>query len=166
VLDIESLVRDRAGARRAPAFTGQIEFDKVSFGYGAGTRILKHVSFTVEAGQVAGIVGPAGSWKTTSLSVIPRFYDPACPAGCSSRGRHSLSCRTRFSPRATIWESIAYGKPGAPSREIKRAADLAHASDFIEGMPDGYDKMVGERGVTLRAVSVTASRLRTRCAWP
>ena len=65
VLDIESLVRDVPGARRAPTFTGQIEFDKVSFSYGADKPILKDVSFTIEAGQVAAIVGPSGAGKTT-----------------------------------------------------------------------------------------------------
>ncbi len=76
VLDIESLVRNAPGARRAPTFTGQIEFDKVCFSYGADRQILKDVSFKVEAGQVVGIVGPSGSGKTTIVSLIPRFYDP------------------------------------------------------------------------------------------
>jgi ATP-binding cassette, subfamily B, bacterial len=161
VLDIESLVRDRPGARRAPAFTGQIEFDRVSFCYGAGKQILKDVSFKVEAGQVAGIVGPSGSGKTTIVSLIPRFYDPGSGQvviqGTDIRRYQLKSLRDQMSFvlqdtvlfRATIWENIAYGKPGAPSREIKRAAELANASEFIEAMPDGYDTMVGERGVTL-----------------
>ena len=76
VLDIESLVRNMPGARRAPTFTGQIEFNTVSFGYDADKPILKDVSFKIEAGQVAGIVGPSGSGKTTIVSLIPRLYDP------------------------------------------------------------------------------------------
>jgi ATP-binding cassette, subfamily B, bacterial len=161
VLEIESLVRDLPGARRAPKFTGQIEFDKVSFSYGADTQILQDVSFKVEAGQVAGIVGPSGSGKTTIVSLIPRFYDPVSGQvviqGTDIRRYRLKSLRDQMSFvlqdtvlfRTTIWENIAYGKPGAPPKEIKRAAELANASEFIEAMPDGYDTMVGERGVTL-----------------
>jgi ATP-binding cassette, subfamily B, bacterial len=161
VLDIESLVRNAPGARKAPRFTGQIEFRKVSFSYGAGREILKDVSFKIEAGQVAGIVGPSGSGKTTIVSLIPRFYDPVSGQvviqGADIRRYKLKSLRDQMSFvlqdtvlfRATIWENIAYGKPGAPSREIRRAAELANASEFIEAMPDGYDTMVGERGITL-----------------
>jgi ATP-binding cassette subfamily B protein len=161
VLDIESLVRNMPGARRAPTFTGQIEFNKVSFGYDADKAILKDVSFKVEAGQVAGIVGPSGSGKTTIVSLIPRFYDPTSGQivieGADIRRYKLKSLRNQMSFvlqdtvlfRATIWENIAYGKPGAPSKEIRRAAELANASEFIDAMPDGYDTMVGERGVTL-----------------
>ena len=161
VLDIESLVRNMPGARRAPTFTGQIEFNKVSFGYDADKPILKDVSFKIEAGQVAGIVGPSGSGKTTIVSLIPRFYDPVSGQiviqGADIRRYTLKSLRDQMSFvlqdtvlfRATIWENIAYGKPGAPSKEIRRAAELANASEFIDAMPDGYDTMVGERGVTL-----------------
>ncbi len=161
VLDIESLVRDLPGARRAPTFTGQIEFKAVSFSYGADRQILEDVSFTIEAGQVAAVVGPSGAGKTTIVSLIPRFYDPVSGAvviqGSDIRRYRLKSLRDQMSFvlqdtvlfRATIWENIAYGKPGAPSREIRRAADLANAHEFIEAMPDGYDTMVGERGVTL-----------------
>ncbi len=161
VLDIESLVRDMPGARRAPTFTGQIEFDKVSFNYGPEKQILKDVSLKVEAGQVAAIVGPSGAGKTTIVSLIPRFYDPASGQvviqGTDIRRYRLKSLRDQMSFvlqdtllfRATIWENIAYGKPGASSKEIRRAAELANAHEFIDAMPDGYDTMVGERGVTL-----------------
>jgi subfamily B ATP-binding cassette protein MsbA len=161
VLDIESLVRDLPGARRAPTFTGQIEFDKVSFSYGSDRPIIEGVSFTVEAGQVAAIVGPSGAGKTTIVSLIPRFYDPVSGQvviqGADIRRYQLKSLRDQMSFvlqdtllfRATIWENIAYGKPGAPLKEIRRAAELANAHEFIEAMPDGYDTMVGERGVTL-----------------
>ncbi len=161
VLAIESLVRDEPRARRAPTFTGQIAFDRVSFSYGADTPIIKDVSFTIEAGQVAAIVGPSGAGKTTIVSLIPRFYDPESGRvviqGTDIRRYRLKSLRDQMSFvlqdtllfRATIWENIAYGKPGASSREIRRAAELANAHEFIEAMPDGYDTMVGERGVTL-----------------
>jgi len=162
VLDIESVVRDTSGARRAPTFSGRIEFNAVSFAYGPDTPvIIKDISFTIEAGQVAAIVGPSGTGKTTIVSLIPRFYDPASGQvvieGTDIRRYRLKSLRDQMSFvlqdtqlfRATIWENIAYGKPGAPLREIRRAAELANAHEFIDAMPDGYDTMVGERGVTL-----------------
>jgi len=161
VLDIDSVVRDAPGARRAPRFTGKIEFDHVSFGYGTDAPIITDVSFTVEAGQVAAIVGPSGAGKTTVVSLIPRFYDPTAGRVViessdirkyqlkSLRDQMSFVLQDTLLFRATIWENIAYGKPGAPAAEIRRAAKLANADEFIQAMPDGYDTMVGERGVTL-----------------
>jgi ATP-binding cassette subfamily B protein len=161
VLEIESRVHDLPGARRAPKFKGQIAFDHVSFSYGGENEVLKDVSFQIEPGQVAAIVGPSGTGKTTIVSLIPRFYDPVAGNvkidGTDVR-RHSLkSMRDQISFvlqdtllfRATIWENIAYGKPDAPPKEIIRAAKLANAHEFIEKMPEGYDTMIGERGVTL-----------------
>ena len=106
-------------------------------------------------------MGPSGTGKTTLVSLIPRFYDPLSGHieidGTDLRRYRLKSLRDQISFvlqdtllfRATIWENIAYGKPGASVREIKRAAELANAQQFIEEMPDGYDTMVGERGVSL-----------------
>jgi ATP-binding cassette subfamily B protein len=161
VLEIESLVRDMPGARPAPRFRGRINFDHVSFTYGGDKQVLKDVSFTIEAGQVAAIVGPSGTGKTTLVSLIPRFYDPSAGSvaidGIDVRKYRMKSVRDQISFvlqdtllfRATIWENIAYGRPDAPPRAIRRAAELANAHEFIEEMPDGYDTMVGERGITL-----------------
>ena len=161
VLDIESRVQDVRGARQAPKFKGQIEFGHVSFSYGSDKDVLKDVSFRIEAGQVAAIVGPSGTGKTTIVSLIPRFYDPVSGYvgidGTDIRKYRLKSLRDQISFvlqdtllfRATIWENIAYGKPDAPPEEIRRAAELAEAHEFIEEMPDGYDTMVGERGITL-----------------
>jgi ATP-binding cassette subfamily B protein len=161
VLDIESQIRDAPRARRAPTFTGQIEFDAVSFTYGPDKPILEGVSLRIEPGQVAAIVGPSGAGKTTIVSLIPRFYDPASGRvviqGQDVRTYQLKSLRDQMSFvlqdtllfRSTIWENIAYGKPGASPQAIRRAAELANAHEFIEEMPDGYDTMVGERGVTL-----------------
>lgn len=161
VLEIESQVRDAPGARRAPKFQGQVEFNTVSFRYSDEKPVLKDVSFTIEAGQVAAIVGPSGTGKTTIVSLIPRFYDPTSGQviiqGADIRRYRLKSLRDQMSFvlqdtllfRATIGENIAYGKPGAPFREIARVAELANATEFIRAMPDGYDTMVGERGVTL-----------------
>jgi subfamily B ATP-binding cassette protein MsbA len=161
VLKIESQVRDVPGARRAPKFTGRIEFDNVSFGYGPDKPIVTNVSLKIEPGQVAAFVGPSGAGKTTIVSLIPRFYDPdsgrVVIEGEDIRKYQIKSLRDQMSFvlqdtllfRTTIWENIAYGKPGASPAEIKRAAELANASEFIDAMPEGYDTMVGERGVSL-----------------
>ncbi len=161
VLGIESDVRDLRGARPAPRFKGQIEFRDVSFSYGNDKRVLKDLTFTIDRGQVAAIVGPSGTGKSTLVGLIPRFYDPVSGVvaidGTDVRRYRLKSLRDQISFvlqdtvlfRATIWENIAYGKPNASPDEIRRAADLANAREFIEEMPDGYDTMVGERGVTL-----------------
>jgi len=163
VLEIESRVQDEPGARNAPKFKGEIEFAKVSFDYGGEekTPVLSDISIKIEAGQVAGIVGPSGTGKTTLIGLIPRFYDPVSGTisidGTDIRRYRLKSVRDQISFvlqdtllfRATIWENIAYGRPGASPKEIKRAAALANAEEFIAAMPDGYDTMVGERGVTL-----------------
>jgi ATP-binding cassette subfamily B protein len=160
VLEIESRVRDLPGARRAPKFKGRITFDHVSFRYG-DKEVVKDVSFTIEAGQVAAIVGPSGTGKTTLVSLIPRFYDPEAGSvsidGTDVRKYQLKSVRDQISFvlqdtllfRATIWENIAYGRPDASPKAIRRAAELADAHQFIEDMPEGYDTMVGERGATL-----------------
>jgi subfamily B ATP-binding cassette protein MsbA len=161
VLEIDSRVRDRAGARRAPRFKGALEFDRVNFDYGDGAVVLKDVSFRVEPGQVAAIVGASGAGKSTIASLIPRFYDPASGAvkidGVDLRRYTLKSLRQQISLvlqdtvlfRTTIAENIAYGNPTATPRDIERAARLANAAEFIDELPAGYDTMVGERGVSL-----------------
>jgi subfamily B ATP-binding cassette protein MsbA len=161
VLEIESRVRDIPGARPAPTLKGRINFDHVSFSYGGDKQVLKDVSLTIEAGQVAAIVGPSGTGKTTLVSLIARFYDPVAGLvgidGTDVRWYRLKSVRDQISFvlqdtllfHATIWENIAYGKPDAPPKAIRRAAELANADEFIKEMPEGYDTMVGERGVTL-----------------
>jgi ATP-binding cassette, subfamily B, bacterial len=161
VLESESRVRDLPSASHAPAFEGRIEFDRVGFSYGSDVQILKEVSFRIDPGQVAAIVGPSGTGKTTIASLIPRFFDPQSGQvkidGMDVRGFTLKSLRDQISFvlqdtllfRGTIWENIAYGRPDAPPEDTIRAAELANAHDFIVNMPLGYGTMVGERGVTL-----------------
>jgi subfamily B ATP-binding cassette protein MsbA len=161
VLDVERDVQDLPGARKAPRFRGKIEFENVSFSYGENGPTLNNISFRIEPGQVAALVGPTGAGKTTVINLIPRFYDPSEGFiridGQDVRRFKQKSLREQISFvlqdtllfHGPIWQNIAYGKPDATRGEILRAAKLANASEFIEKMPQGYDTMVGERGVTL-----------------
>jgi subfamily B ATP-binding cassette protein MsbA len=162
VLEIESRVQDQPGARRAPRFKGGIEFDRVSFNYGDDdATVLKDISFRIEPGQVAAIVGASGAGKTTIASLIPRFCDPVSGEvridGTNVRRYTLKSLRDQISFvlqdtllfRTTIWDNIAYGNPSATPQEIRRAAKLANVEEFIEQMPQGFGTLVGERGVTL-----------------
>jgi len=161
VLEEEVQVRDLPGARRAHRFAGTIEFEHLTFAYEDRQRSLKDVSLRIDYGQVAALVGPTGSGKSTLLSLIPRFYDANSGSvridGRDVRSYKLESLRNQISFvlqetllfRAPVWQNIAYGKPDATQQEIIRAAKLANAHEFIVDMPDGYDSMVGERGVTL-----------------
>ena len=163
VLEIESQVRDLPRARRAPRFKGTIEFEHVNFSYHADgdTPVLNDVSFRIESGQVAALVGPSGQGKTTISRLIPRFYDPTSGIiridGSDIRNFRLRSLREQMSFvlqetllfRATVWDNIAYGKPDAKPKAIMRAAQLANAEEFIETLPQGYSTVIGERGASL-----------------
>jgi ATP-binding cassette subfamily B protein len=161
VLEIESKVRDLPRAKKAPKFKGKIEFEHVSFSYDGEKQVLKDISFIIEPGQIAALVGPSGTGKSTVISLIPRFYDPTeGKVKIDDRDVREYKLKTVREQisfvlqdtllfRATIWENIAYGKPDASRKEIEDAAQLANAHEFIEKMPEGYDTMVGERGLSL-----------------
>jgi len=161
VLRTESQVKDKPGARNAPKFKGEIEFDKVSFSYKDEQPILKNMSFAIKGGQVAAFVGPTGAGKTTIISLVARFYDPTDGAIKidgrnitsykleSLRGQMSFVLQETLLFRAALWENIAYGKPQASRAEIIKAAEIANAAEFIDKLPNGYDTLLGERGVTL-----------------
>lgn len=161
VLETEMQVSNIRGARPAPRFKGTIEFDHVSFSYDDSREILEDVSLRIEPGQLAALVGPTGGGKTTIVSLLPRFYEFSSGQiridGQDIRRFKIKSLRQQISFvlqesllfRAPLWQNIAYGKPEATRDEIIRAAKLANAHEFIEQMPEAYDTMVGERGVTL-----------------
>lgn len=161
VLETERDVRDLRGARPAPNFKGAIVFSHVEFGYTKNDRILRDVDFRIEPGQVAALVGPTGAGKTTIASLVARFYDPLSGQvmidGQDIRRYKLKSLRRQISFvlqetllfRAPVWQNIAYGRPEASRAEIIQAAKLANAHEFIVRMEQGYDTMVGERGVTL-----------------
>jgi ATP-binding cassette subfamily B protein len=161
VLENEMQVRDMPGAKQAPRFKGKIEFDHVAFSYNKMQPILKDLSLKIEPGQLAALVGPTGAGKTTIVSLLPRFYDSTSGEiridGQDVRKFKQKSLREQISFvlqesllfRAPVWQNIAYGKPEATREEVIRAAKLANADEFITEMPEGYDTMIGERGVTL-----------------
>ena len=160
-LSIDLQVRDLPGAQTAPNFQGAIELEHVSFGYLPGRLVLKDVSLQVKPGQVAALVGATGSGKSTLISLIPRFYDPQSGAvkidGADVRKYKRKTVRQQISLvlqdtllfRASIAQNIAYGKPEATHSEIVEAARLANADEFVDRLPEGYNTMIGERGVTL-----------------
>ena len=161
ILELDNEVKDIPGARRAPHLRGAIEFENVSFCYKPDEPVLKDVSLRIEPGQMAALVGPTGAGKTTISALIPRFYDPTegvvrvDDRDVRSFRQKSLRQQISFVLQDTLlfhgplWYNIAYGKPGASREEILRAAESANAREFIEKLPDGYNTMVGERGVTL-----------------
>jgi ABC-type multidrug transport system fused ATPase/permease subunit len=161
IIDTAEKTPELPGAREAESIKGEVEFCNVSFGYDPNRLTLKDVSFSVSPGKMAGIVGATGGGKSTIISLIPRFYDPVSGQvkldGSDVRDftlkslREQISCVLQDTQlfRAPIWQNIAYGKPEATREEIMRAATLANAHEFIEKMDEGYDTMVGERGVTL-----------------
>ena len=161
VLETESRVRDLPRARRAPRFRGDIKFEDVSFSYQPDTPVLKNVSLEIKPGQTAAFVGPTGAGKSTIISLVARFYDPTSGVikidGQDIRSYTLRSLRQQMSFvlqdtllfRAPLWKNIAYGKPEARRSEIVRAAELANAHEFIEKLPEGYDTVAAEKGITL-----------------
>jgi subfamily B ATP-binding cassette protein MsbA len=161
VLDARNDVPDFPDAKRAPRLRGAIEFRNVDFEYEPEQRVLEHFNFKIEAGQIAAFVGPTGAGKSSIAGLIARFYDPVAGQvlvdGVDVRRFTQKSLRDQISFvlqetvlfHGTIWENIAYGKPHSSKREIEHAARMANAEEFIAKMPEGYDTIVGERGVTL-----------------
>ncbi len=144
-------------------FKGKIEFSDVNFSYPSRdeVEVLKHITFSIDAGEKIAIVGPSGSGKTTITQLLLKFYQ-SDSGTILIDGRNidiidyqELRSNTGIVPQETllfggsIRENIAYGKPGASLEEIQKAADQANASEFIDGFPDKYDTIVGERGIQL-----------------
>lgn len=161
ILDTNPEVRDIAKAKRAPKFRGEIEFDHVSFSYTSESQTLKNVTFKIETGHVSALVGPTGAGKTSIISLLARFYDPEEGViridGKDIKQFQQKSLRQQMSFvlqdtvlfHAPVWQNIAYGKPGSTRAEIIKAAEMANAAEFIEKLPDGYNTVLGERGMTL-----------------
>ncbi len=161
VLDGEPRIGDRDKAAELTVRSGEIRFEDVSFAYGSAKNALNGVSLIVPAGKTAALVGPSGGGKSTIVNLIPRFYDPdggriridgADPAAvtlASLRRNIALVSQETGLFHDTIRANIAFGRSDASDSDIRRAAQLAGADEFIGALPDGYDSIVGERGAKL-----------------
>jgi len=161
LLDIDREVADRPGAPDLAVGKGEIRFESVDFSYDARRPILKNVSFTVPSGKTVAIVGHSGAGKSTISRILYRFYDVAGGRvlidGQDIRDvrQDSLRAAIGIVPQDTVLfndtiaYNIGYGRPDASRDEIVNAAKLARIHDFIEALPDGYNSMVGERGLKL-----------------
>ena len=161
IVDAVPDIADRPNAKTFPSPRGSVEFRDVSFEYESGRPVLQQISLKAEPGQIVALVGRTGAGKTTMASLLLRFYDPTSGAvlldGHDLRNLKLAWLRQQVSVvlqdpiifSTTIAENIAYGKPGASLQEIRKAADRAQADEFISELPNGYDTILGERGVNL-----------------
>jgi len=161
IIDAMPDIKDKPGAIEMPPIKGHVIFENVSFGYDNNHLILKNVSFEVKPGETVALLGPTGSGKSTIIRLIPRFYDPTHGRilidGYDIRDVKVESLRRQigivsqeiFLFNATIKENIAFGKPNATMDEIINAAKIAKAYDFIMELPQGFNTIVGEGGITL-----------------
>jgi ABC-type multidrug transport system fused ATPase/permease subunit len=161
VMDEPEEVADRAGAIELPPGAGQVRFEGVGFSYGVGSPVLDDVELEVEPGRTIALIGHTGSGKTTLTSLVPRFYDATSGRvlvdGVDVRDVKLASLRASigvisqdpFLFSASVRENIAFGRADATDEEVERAAQLAQAAEFVERLPDGYETVIGERGITL-----------------
>jgi ABC-type multidrug transport system fused ATPase/permease subunit len=161
ILDADLIIPDDPNGLEPETLNGEIEFDHIAFGYDPAHPVLTDLSLKIKPGQFVGIVGPTGSGKSTFVSLIPRFYDVQAGEvhidGHDVRTYKLKHLRNQIGYvlqdtvlfRGTIFENIAFGRPGATKEEVIAAAKLANADGFISAMPLGYDTPVGERGLTL-----------------
>ncbi len=161
IMDIPEDADTTVGNGPRLASEGEVEFNNVTFGYTKERPVLKNISFKVKPGEKIAILGATGSGKTSLVYLIPRFYDP--DSGVISidgvdvrdyrlselRRQVGLVLQDVFIFTGTLKDNIAFGSPNATPREIESAARLARIHDFIATLPDGYDTIVGERGITL-----------------
>jgi ATP-binding cassette subfamily B multidrug efflux pump len=163
VLDAEPKVQDRPDAIADLACQGRVRFEGVSFCYGddGGDPVLKGIDFVAEPGQTVAILGATGSGKSSLVNLIPRFYDVTegrvAIDGVDVRDMDQAHLRRQIGMAlqesvlfsGTIRDNIRYGRPDASEEEVIAAAKAAQAHDFILEFPDGYDSVVGQRGVNL-----------------
>lgn len=159
LLDVHAGIQDAPDAKVLQVHRPQVEFHNVDFGYSDERQILHKVSFAIPAASKIAVVGPSGAGKSTLARLLFRFYDVSDGAitidGTDIRTltQHSLRAAIGVVPQDTvlfnntIYYNIAYGKPGADRAEVENAARLAHLDVFIQRLPNGYDTMVGERGL-------------------
>ena len=161
VIDEPEEVADGSGAGELPAGPGRVVFAGVDFGYDPGRLVLEGIDLEIEAGTTIALIGASGSGKTTLASLVPRFYDVSAGSvlidGADVRDVTRRSLRRAvgvisqdpFLFSASVRDNIAFGVPDVTQELVEAAARAAQAHPFIEQLPDGYDTVIGERGVTL-----------------
>jgi ABC-type multidrug transport system fused ATPase/permease subunit len=161
VMDEPEGIEDRPGALELPPGPGTIRFERVDFSYVPGRPVLEGIDFEVAAGRTVALIGHTGSGKTTLAALVPRFYDVDAGRvlvdGVDVRevGRRSLRreigviSQDPFLFSATVRENIAFGVLDASDEDVERAARAAQADEFIAELPQGYETVIGERGITL-----------------
>ena len=161
ILDEPEEVADRPAALELPDGDGAIRFEDVSFSYLPGRPVLEHLDLALDAGTTVALIGHTGSGKTTLSSLVPRFYDVdsgrVLVDGADVRDVKLASLRRAIGVIAqdpflfstTVRDNIAFGLPELTDAEIERVARLAQAHEFVERLPQGYDTVIGERGITL-----------------
>ncbi len=158
LLDEHPEIQDAPDALTMPPLQGRVEFQNVLAAYAKDQPVLQEVSFTALPGQTVAIVGPTGAGKTTIINLIPRFYDVVGGAVLvdgkdvryvtaeSLRSQIGIVLQDNFLFSASVLENIRFGRPQASDEQVTAAAKLAHAHDFIERLPEGYQTVLGERG--------------------
>ena len=161
VLDEVEDVKDSPGAVDLPPGPGRVSFEDVTFEYADGRPVLEGIDLELEPGKTVALIGHTGSGKTTLAALVPRFYDVTTGRltvdGRDVREVKLTSLRREvgvvlqdpFLFSATVRENIAFARPDAADEQIERAARLAQVDDFVRQLPDGYETIIGERGITL-----------------
>ena len=161
VMDEPEEISERPGAVELPPGAGDLRFEDVRFEYIAGRPVLDGVTLDVPAGRTIALIGQTGSGKSTLTSLVPRFYDPTAGRvlvdGVDVRDvtltslRRAIGVLTQdpFLFSASVRENIAFGAPDLDDTEVERIARLAQAHEFVERLPEGYETIIGERGITL-----------------
>lgn len=161
VLDLPEVIKNAPDAKQLPKVKGDVRFNDVSFAYNENEEVLSHVSFEVKPGEMIAFVGPSGAGKSTVASLLPRFYD-ATSGSITIDGEdirkvtlNSLREQVGIVPQETVlfngsvYDNILYGRLDATREEVEAAAKAANAHDFIMQLPNGYETMLGDRGMNI-----------------
>ena len=161
LLDTPASITDASDARTLPRLEDAIRYEHVSFAYRSGLPVLHDIDFTVRRGEMVALVGASGGGKSTTLDLLARFHDPTSGRvtldGTDLRAATLVSLRSQLGVVSqetilfhdTVRANIAYGLPAAGMAQVEQAARAAHAHEFVTRMPQGYDTLIGDRGVLL-----------------